>query len=299
MRISDLLPAFEANLKRRGRKASTVAMYGKNLEPFMRWIDDRPVTEIEPQDLEMFLDWYEVDFFERHGRSPANNTRGNVISALCVFFDWAMKYDHIERSPARRLRDEAPNREYKLHEWLRPDEDEALLAACTTRMELLAVFLLRFTGLRPSEAVALRWSDVEWRDKQLWINVRESKTARGRRRIPVATELGPLLTRTGPLNQLDAPIFMTSTGKAWHRNQLYVTIRRVGNGAGLDVYPRRLRVSDDERRSPETLCVLLYRTPGCHAGGRGFESRCSRLENPGMRYRERRTVASAGSSGAY
>jgi hypothetical protein len=29
-------------------------MYGKNLEPFIRWIDDRPVTEIEPHDLEMF-----------------------------------------------------------------------------------------------------------------------------------------------------------------------------------------------------------------------------------------------------
>jgi integrase/recombinase XerD len=241
MRILELLPAFEANLNRRGRKASTVGMYGKNLEPFVRWIGDRPVTEIEPHDMEMFLDWYEVDFFERHGRSPANNTRGNVISALCVFFDWATKYDHVDKSPARRLRDEAPKREYKLHEWLRPEEDEKLLSACNTSTELLAVFLLRFTGLRPSEAVALRWSDVEWRDKRLWVNVREAKTSRGRRRIPVSSELRPFLVRSGPLNQADAPIFMTSTGKTWHRNQLYVVIRRVGARAGLEVYPRRLR----------------------------------------------------------
>jgi integrase len=117
---------------------------------------DRPVNEIEPRDMEMFLDWYEVDFCDRHGRSPANNTRGNIITALCVFFDWATKYDHIEKSPTRRLRDQAPKREYKLHEWLRPDEDEKLLSACRTPVEFLDVFLLRFTGLRPSEAVALR-----------------------------------------------------------------------------------------------------------------------------------------------
>jgi site-specific recombinase XerD len=100
MRVSDPIPAFEANLKRRGRKASTVATHGKNLEPFIRWIGDCPVNEIEPRDMEMYLDWYEVDFSERHGRSPANNTRGNIITALCVFFDWATKYDHIEKSPA-------------------------------------------------------------------------------------------------------------------------------------------------------------------------------------------------------
>ncbi|MEO8290039.1 MAG: site-specific integrase [Gaiellaceae bacterium] len=166
MRILDLIPAFKANLTRRGREASTVATHAKNLEPFIRWIGDRPLEEVTPQDLANFLDWYEGDFCERHGRPPANNTRGNVISALCVF---------------------------------------------------------------------------EWRDGRLWINVRESKTDRGRRRIPVPSELHPFLIRSGPLNQVDAPIFMTSTGKAWHRNQLYLVVHRVGEGVGVKLFPRRLR----------------------------------------------------------
>ena len=50
-----------------------------------------------------------------------------------------------------------------------------------------------------------------------------------------------MLTRPLPLNQEDAPIFLTRNGKAWHRNQLYATVKRVGKRAGLDVYPHRLR----------------------------------------------------------
>jgi integrase len=43
----------------------------------------------------------------------------------------------------------------KANDWLRPEEDQKLLDACITRNEFLAVYLLRFTGLRVSEAVAL------------------------------------------------------------------------------------------------------------------------------------------------
>ena len=129
----------------------------------------------------------------------------------------------------------------KTNDWLRPDEDAKLLDSCKTKDEYLAVYLLRFTGLRASEAIALCWSDVEWSGGQLWVSVRKSKTARGIRRIPVPRELAPMLTRPLPLNQEDAPIFLTRNGKAWHRNQLYATVKRVGKRAGLDVYPHRLR----------------------------------------------------------
>lgn len=59
--------------------------------------------------------------------------------------------------------------------------------------------------------------------------------------MPVPSELRPFLIRQGPLNQTGAPIFMTRTGKPWRRNQLYSTVRRVGERAGLRVYPHRLR----------------------------------------------------------
>jgi integrase len=136
---------------------------------------------------------------------------------------------------------EAPPIFRKANDWLRPDEDQKVLDACMTKDEFLAVFLLRFTGLRASEAVNLRWSDVEWNDGKLWVSVRESKTARGRRRVPVPSELRGMLVRPGPLNQEDAFVFQNRMGKAWHRNHLYAVVKRVGDRAGLHVYPHRLR----------------------------------------------------------
>lgn len=233
--IRDLLLPFEANLRRKGRKDSSINIYRKNLGPFVRWVGDRDLEELTPNDLDKFLDWYELDFHERLGRAPANNTRGNIISAICVFFDWAERYDHISKSPARRLRDEAPPREYKLHEWLSKEEDTKLLEACKTPTEFLMVYLLRFTGLRPSEAVNLTWEDIEENNGNLYIHVKESKTPRGRRRIPVSDELRPYLTGgTGPL-------FPTRTGKSIHRNEIHRRVKRIGNRAGMHVYPRRLR----------------------------------------------------------
>lgn len=236
----ELIPSFEAHLKRKGRKASTIDLYHWPLTLFAEWGGERDVDEFTPLDMERYFDHFEVAYAERNpGKEPATNTRRKHFQALSLFFEWAVRYDHIAKSPMRQMN--APPVFRKANDWLRPDEDQKLLEACITPDEFLAVYLLRFTGLRVSEAVALKWSDVEWGDGRPWVVVRESKTARGRRRVPVPSELRAFLTRQGPLNQTDAPIFVTRTGKPWHRNQLYSTVKRVGDRAGLHVYPHRLR----------------------------------------------------------
>ena len=130
------------------------------------------------------------------GIVPRATTAGDIISAVCQFFGWAHRQGLVERDPTLRLRDDVPKREYRLHSWLQPEQDRRVLDACRTPDEFRAVYLLRFSGVRASEAVALRWSDIEWNDGQLWLNIKQSKTAAGVRRIPVARELAP--TWSGP-----------------------------------------------------------------------------------------------------
>jgi integrase/recombinase XerD len=239
----ELHPAFEANLRRRGRKQSTLDQYRKTLDPWLRHGGNREIDTLTPDDMATYLDWYESDFYERYNRAPSNNQRGNIISAVSVFFQWAHKYGHLDRDPTIRLRDEAPKREYRLTEWLRPDEDRAMLGACRTDVEYRVVYLLRFAGLRAQEAANLRWSHIEWLNGQLWIVVHESKSVAGIRRIPVARELVPWLTRHngGMLNAADAYVFQTSTGKPPHRNCIGKVVARVAKRAGVACSPHRLR----------------------------------------------------------
>lgn len=235
----DLVPAHESNMRRRGRTQSTIDLYHRPLMAFAEWAGDREVDSFEPRDMETYFDHYEAVFFERNGRTPANNTRRKADQAIRNFFEWAVRFDYAVKHPMRQM--DAPPIFHKANDWLRPDEDQKVLDACLTEDEYLAIYLLRYTGLRVSEATNLRWSDVEWHGGKLWVSVRESKTARGRRRVPVANELRPMLVRPGPLNQEDAYVFQTRNGKPWHRTQLYATVKRVGDRAGLNLYPHRLR----------------------------------------------------------
>jgi integrase/recombinase XerD len=221
------------------RAASTIDLYRRPLMHFAEWAGDRDMKSFEPRDMEMYFDHYEADFFERNGKAPAANTRRKTYQALQNFFQWASRFDYIDKSPMRQI--DAPPVFRKQNDWLRPEHDKKVLDSCITRDEYLAVFVLRFTGLRASEAVNLRWSDIEWQNGQLWISVKKSKTARGIRRVPVARELAPLLVRPGPLNLEDDWIFRTRNGKPWHRNQLGTVVRRVGKRAGVNLYPHRLR----------------------------------------------------------
>jgi integrase len=147
----ELIPAFEAHRKRRARKQSTIDLYHWPITLFGEWAGDRDVNDFGPVDMEMYFDHFEVAFAERNdGAEPATNTRRKHFQGLKAFWKWAVDYDHIAKSPMRQM--EAPPVFRKANDWLRPEEDQKLLAACLTKDEYLAVFLLRFTGLRVSEA---------------------------------------------------------------------------------------------------------------------------------------------------
>lgn len=186
-----LVAAFEGRMRRMGRAESTIELYHRPLMHFADWAGARDIDSLTPRDMEIYLDHYEADFLARNGRVPKANTRRKAYQALRNFFKWADDFDHVTKTPMRQV--EAPPVERKTNDWLRPEEDKRVLDACITRPEYLAVYLLRFTGLRASEAVNLRWSNLEWHNGHLWVSVTKSKTARGIRRVPVPRELAPLL----------------------------------------------------------------------------------------------------------
>ncbi len=55
----------------------------------------------------------------------------------------------------------APSAEQRPNDFLRPIEDAALLSAPLPPQERIVVWLLRWTGLRVSEACGLRLQDVD------------------------------------------------------------------------------------------------------------------------------------------
>ncbi len=160
---------------------------------------------------------------ERLPRPLSNGSINKTIRLLAVILEQAVEYGYLDRNPAqgrkRLLRESKPSRTY-----LQPEQVAALLKAAGRldtnarkgdtgrRRPLLAVLAL--AGLRISEALSLRWRDVNLAGRKL--RVAASKTDTGVREVDMTPTLQELLseyrTRTGQ----DGPddfVFPTATGK--------------------------------------------------------------------------------------
>jgi integrase/recombinase XerD len=93
------------------------------------------------------------------------------------------------RNPVERIK--APRVRRRPNDRLRVNEDGALLEACATEQEKVLIWLLRWTGLRVGEALALTVEDVDLERRV--VRVRASKTDAGLRTVPIVDELGALL----------------------------------------------------------------------------------------------------------
>jgi integrase len=140
-----------------------------------------------------------------------------------------------------------PTPQQKVNDWLRKSEDEALLSAhFKTEDERIIVWFLRWTGLRLGEALSLHIADIDLDEGTMY--VRKSKTARGKRAVPIAAQLRPrikhwfsVLEGRG-LYGKDGPLFPSRHRKPWTQQYAQKIVRRVGDRVGIArLTPHRLR----------------------------------------------------------
>ncbi len=85
---------------------------------------------------------------------------------MSVLFNHARRYDLYARNPIQWVRQSAKRR--SAPDVLTSNEVRRLLAALEPR-ERIMVLLDVATGLRQSELFALKWKDVGFKNKQLWV----------------------------------------------------------------------------------------------------------------------------------
>jgi integrase len=156
-------------------------------------------------------------------RPLSNSSINKTIRLLAVVLEQAIEYGYIERNPARGrkrlLKEGKPSRSY-----LQPDQVAALLSAAGKldadgregdigrRRPLLATLTL--AGLRISEALDLRWRDVNLKGRRL--RIAAAKTDAGVREVDLTPALQELLSEyrhRSPYTKPGDLVFPTSAGK--------------------------------------------------------------------------------------
>jgi integrase len=261
--------AFVSYLKRRGRADATIICYRPILDGFAEWASNKRLAEITSADIDFsFIPWWQEQFESRNKRQPSSQTLRGVHTALTSLYRFLTNYAFLVDENGKAVSNpmlavDPPKVVRRKNDWLRRTEDETLLDTPMDAHEEIIIWMFRWTGLRLSEALSLRVSDVDLIAKT--IHVTTSKTDNGIRQVPIAPELLPRLkawlnhlgrlgldkqsgyflctTRNGHWKDAKTGLVMTSEpGSPMKPQTVQQIVRKVGTRAGIErLTPHRLR----------------------------------------------------------
>jgi integrase len=289
--VTDYLDALTLRVDHRDprRRISprTLDLYRQRLNAYVvkEW-GSRPAAEIAVRDVRRLVD--------RLGAKLAPSTVSGVLIATSGLFRFGVKAGALERNPVRDLdRDDRPgSARQKEPRYLDAAEIERLLAKLSDTFRPIAA-VCAFAGLRASEALGLRWRDLDLKAGTLTVSgqlgpggsIRATKTAASAATVPLLPRLvselkahrsrqaGRSLSRV----HRDALVFQTTRSKPQSRRNVLRAVYVAGDAAGLNESGRERLGVHHLRHSfaglalagglslPETSALVRHADPGITA----------------------------------
>jgi integrase len=241
----DLQEAFIAHMEQRTKigklQDSTRNRYGATLREFDKYLAHRKITElmdIKKPVIESFKVW-RIERIKKQKNS--RGATGLVLDTAILhrLFAFALENEMIVKNPVRMEGRPGENPERGAEPFTAQDLAKLREHAGD---DLLSFLLLRWTGLRGSDAVALTWREVHFESREI-----ERVTQKRRKTVvlPIHAELVFALEsdrdRRKPL-PADRVLSNPSTGGPLTRPRLYQRMVAVGNRAGVaNAHPHRFR----------------------------------------------------------
>jgi integrase/recombinase XerD len=227
----------------KGLAKNSLESYRRDLQKLKNWVDKNnfDLLALTRKDLREWL-------IDLAGENLAATSKRRMVSALRGFYKFLMFDGHIKKNPAEDL--DAPQKGFYLPKFLNQTDVESLLQVPDVSGEIglrdRAILELMYAcGLRVSEAVDLRISDVELDAGILTCKGKGSKT----RKIPIGKSAvewlkSYLVLRRRKENIEIQNLFVTSLGRPLNRQTIFLFIKEYAEKIGLqDVSPHTLRHS--------------------------------------------------------
>jgi len=242
---TDILQDFQNRLLSRGLTPATAGVYLGHVRRFLAWVEgtygEADIAAVTPLDVADYR-----RYLLSQKRKPA--TVNNTLDALSSFFTWAKGAGIVQADPTdgvRRAREErgAPR-------WLTRRDVGALVRTVQkygSRRDQALVTLLLHTGLRVSEAVALRVEDVTIRERSGYVVVRRGKGDKYRE-VPLNVTVRRVLQDWLAAHPGGPWLFPGRGGAPLTRWAVEKMFARLGRLAGVEVTPHKLR---------HTFCKML------------------------------------------
>ncbi|MGQ0604122.1 MAG: tyrosine-type recombinase/integrase [Anaerolineales bacterium] len=230
---------------------NTIAAYRNDLTQFAQFIRERRGATAEPGDVNSELVEAYVESLQQSNGGYAPSTVARKIAAVKSFFGHLAAHGHISENPASQL--SSPRIKKSVPKTLGREELERLLGAPRqglgpkARRDSALLEILSSTGMRVTEVVNLRLSDVDWERGEVICRGKAEKA----RRIPLGAARAALAeyvqSARDSLKSDDSPemLFLNHRGKKLTRQGVWLIIKEAAQAAGIsaEVTPHTLRHS--------------------------------------------------------
>ena len=220
---------------------STVELYKIYLGRITEYFDGVKIDSIEPLDVTEFVRHFASEGYSRY-------TVALLLIILGMIFKYAVLQRYVKSNPCQYVKGQK-KRNKKKRKALTP-EQISIVRANKENDNGFFVYFLMMTGCRRCEALALRYSDVDFENKRISISktlifrkgthVQElAKTDAGAREIPISTSFRSELESR--MTKKDGYIFPGKSGEYMKSSEYTRMWRKYKESTGLDVVPHRLR----------------------------------------------------------
>ena len=199
-----------------------------------RW-GDSPITDVQARPVELWLQTLQL--------SP--KSRAELRALLRIIWDYAMWRGDIatQRNPMELVQVKDASKRTKQPRSLAVEEFKKWIAQLEREPFHTIGLVCMCFGLRISETLALRWSDVDWLNSKLSIErsivrnrVADTKTANSHRKMPIAAEMLEVLQLWKQTSQFadNGDWMFASPAQIGRLPWAYDTVLRAFRKAGLD-----------------------------------------------------------------
>jgi integrase len=148
---------------------STRERVGRIFKVFISYIGNKTLlSAINQRKIEQYL--------QERGKTIKNTTTNIEIRHLKAAFNKAIEWEYIKTNPFKHIKQQKV--EELLPKFLTEEEIGKMLKIITNKRDKLLFMIYIYTGMRRSEAINLRWEDVNLKDKTIYIKNTKTKIPR-------------------------------------------------------------------------------------------------------------------------
>ena len=276
--LGEFLDAYVA--RRSDVKAGTQTFYSHTIRNLLDLFGtDRPLTSITAGDADDFRrhllnehDWKSNDGKRQKRRALSEATVARRCGLAQTFFKDAVRRKLIDANPFADIESGNKANPERQH-FIDRDTIAKVFDACPNAEWRLLVALSRFGGVRiPSEALTLRWCDIDWSANRMTIHSpkTEHHVGKATRVVPIFPELRPYLEDVFDQAAVGSEFVLPSLQREaaqlgdWRAVNLRTRFQKIVKKAGLTPWPRlwhNLRASRqtelEEQFPSHVVCAWL------------------------------------------